>query len=35
MEYLTRGRGFEWVYLIVSPQNPFKDPSLAQQGERR
>ena len=35
MEYLTRGRGFEWVYLIVSPQNPFKDPSLAAQGEQR
>ena len=35
MEYLTRGGGFEWVYLIVSPQNPFKDPSLAEQGERR
>lgn len=35
MEYLTRGKGFEWVYLIVSPQNPFKDPSLAQQGEMR
>ena len=35
MEYLTRGRGFEWVYLIVSPQNPFKDPALALQGEQR
>jgi len=23
------------VYLIVSPQNPFKDPSLAEQGEKR
>ncbi|MBO6044816.1 MAG: nicotinate-nicotinamide nucleotide adenylyltransferase [Bacteroidales bacterium] len=35
MEYLTRGQGFEWVYLIVSPQNPFKDPSLAEKGEQR
>ena len=35
MEYLTRGGGFDEVYLIVSPQNPFKDPSLAEQGERR
>lgn len=35
MEYLTREAGFDWVYLIVSPQNPFKDPSLAVQGERR
>ena len=35
MEYPTRGHGFEWVYLIVSPQNPFKDPSLALQGEQR
>ena len=35
MEYLTREAGFDRVYLIVSPQNPFKDPSLAEQGERR
>lgn len=35
MEYLTREAGFDRVYLIVSPQNPFKDPSLAVQGERR
>lgn len=25
MEYLTQKKGFDWVYLIVSPQNPFKD----------
>lgn len=24
MEFLTRESGFDWVYLIVSPQNPFK-----------
>lgn len=35
MEYLTSEAGFDRVYLIVSPQNPFKDPSLAKQGERR
>lgn len=35
MEYLTGPAGFDEVYLIVSPQNPFKDPSLAEQGERR
>lgn len=35
MEYLTGEGGFDRVYLIVSPQNPFKDPSLAEQGERR
>ena len=34
MEYLTSEAGFDRVYLIVSPQNPFKDPSLAKQGER-
>lgn len=35
MEYLTRQGGFDTVYLIVSPQNPFKDPSLAQQAQER
>lgn len=35
MEYLTGPAGFDEVYLIVSPQNPFKDPSLAEQGKRR
>lgn len=24
MEYLTREREFDWVYLVVSPQNPLK-----------
>ena len=35
MEYLTRDRGFDWVYLVISPQNPFKDPSKALSAERR
>lgn len=29
MEYLTERESFDWVYLVVSPQNPFKDPSKA------
>lgn len=29
MEYLTREKDFDWVYLVVSPQNPLKDPSKA------
>lgn len=24
MEYLTREKEYDWVYLVVSPQNPFK-----------
>lgn len=35
MEYLTRERAFDWVYLVISPQNPFKDPSKALSGEQR
>lgn len=35
MEYLTRDRGFDWVYLIVSPQNPFKDARKALTGRER
>ena len=35
MRYLTGLAGFDQVYLVVSPQNPFKDPSLAAQGEKR
>ena len=35
MEYLTRSGAFDWVYLVVSPQNPFKDPSKALSAERR
>lgn len=35
MEYLTREKSFDWVYLVISPQNPFKDPSKALTGEQR
>lgn len=29
METITRSEEFDWIYLIISPQNPFKDPSKA------
>jgi len=35
MEYLTTERQFDWVYLVISPQNPFKDPSKAASAQRR
>ena len=35
MEYLTNVREFDWVYLVVSPQNPMKDPSKADSAEAR
>jgi nicotinate-nucleotide adenylyltransferase len=35
MEYLTQCSGYDWVYLVISPQNPFKDPSKALSAERR
>lgn len=35
MQYLTDSEGFDWVYLVISPQNPFKDPSKALSAERR
>ena len=35
MEYLTREKAFDWVYLVISPQNPFKDPSKALSARRR
>ena len=35
MEYLTREAGFDWVYLVVSPQNPFKDAANALSGRER
>ena len=35
LEYLTAEGGFDCTYLIVSPQNPFKDPSKALNARRR
>lgn len=35
MEYLTCEKEFDWVYLVISPQNPFKDPAKALTGEQR
>ena len=35
LEYLTGPGGFDCTYLIVSPQNPFKDPSKALNARRR
>ena len=35
MEHLSREPGFDWVYLVISPQNPFKDPAKALSAERR
>ncbi|MBR4826827.1 MAG: nicotinate (nicotinamide) nucleotide adenylyltransferase [Bacteroidales bacterium] len=35
MEYLTNDSGFDWVYLVISPQNPFKEPEKALNAEQR
>ena len=35
MEYLTREKKFDWVYLVVSPKNPLKDSISADSGEER
>ena len=35
LEYLTDAGGFDSVYLVVSPQNPFKDPAKALNARRR
>ncbi len=35
MEYLTREKEFDWVYLVVSPKNPLKASVSADSGERR
>ena len=35
MERLTAQNEFDWVYLVISPQNPLKDPSKALTGEAR
>ena len=35
MERLCGDPSFDWVYLVISPQNPFKDPSKALTAEKR
>lgn len=35
LEYLTGEASFDEVYLVVSPQNPFKDPSKALNARKR
>ena len=35
LEYLTERSGFDEVYLIVTPQSPFKEASLAASGAER
>ena len=35
LEYLSEKGGFDCTYLVVSPQNPFKDPAKALNARRR
>ena len=35
MDYLSRDSSFDWVYLVISPQNPFKDASKADNAQER
>lgn len=35
MEYLTKDKEYDWVYLVVSPKNPLKDSISADSGESR
>lgn len=35
MEYLTTDEDFDWVYLVISPQSPFKDKSNCLTGDER
>lgn len=35
MEYLTSVKDFDWVYLVISPQNPLKSKGKALTGEQR
>ena len=35
MEYLTQKEEFDWVYLVVTPQNPLKESEKALTGGRR
>lgn len=35
MEYLTNDKGFDWVYLVISPQNPMKPAEKAENALQR
>ncbi|MBQ3976462.1 MAG: nicotinate (nicotinamide) nucleotide adenylyltransferase [Bacteroidales bacterium] len=35
MEYLTQKEDFDWVYLVVTPQNPLKEAEKARTGMKR
>ena len=35
MEYITQKEDFDWVYLVVTPQNPLKDEGKARTGRKR
>ena len=35
MEFLTREKEYDWVYLVVSPKNPIKDSILAETARDR
>ncbi len=35
LRYLTEEKGFDWVYLVVSPKNPLKDSISAASGRDR
>ncbi len=35
MEYLTKEKEYDWVYLVVSPKNPLKDSISAETGDDR
>lgn len=35
MEFLTQKENFDWVYLVVTPQSPFKEAERARTGAKR
>lgn len=35
MEHLTRVHDFDWVYLVISPQNPMKAPNKIESAQQR
>lgn len=35
MEYLSKDRDYDWVYLVVSPKNPLKESISAETGDER